>query len=138
VINARLGLVPGQRSSGGKPKLLGIASGETSTCGSCWWKVHEPRSLDSIEASTASDPGSISSKTGSIRTSPLWHWPTSWHASHGPSFSHLSDPKDAVTIAVQFSKLPSGFNHVATAQINGVSKQMTVSIQNFNYQVSQM
>ena len=52
--------------------------------------------------------------------------------------SYLSDPKDAVTIAVQFSRLPSGVNHVATAQINGVSKQMTVAIQNFNYQVSQM
>jgi hypothetical protein len=52
--------------------------------------------------------------------------------------SYLSDPKDAVTIAVQFAKLPAGVNHVATAQINGVSKQMTVAIQNFNYQVSQM
>jgi hypothetical protein len=52
--------------------------------------------------------------------------------------SYLTDPKDAVTIAVQFAKLPSGVNHVATAQIDGVSKQMTVAIQNFNYQLSQM
>jgi hypothetical protein len=52
--------------------------------------------------------------------------------------SYLTDPKDAVTMVVQFAKLPSGVNHVATAQINGVSKQMTVAIQNFNYQVSQM
>jgi hypothetical protein len=52
--------------------------------------------------------------------------------------SYLSDPKDAVTMVVQFAKLPAGVNHVATAQINGVSKQMTVAIQNFNYQVSQM
>ena len=52
--------------------------------------------------------------------------------------SYLTDPKDAVTMAVQFAKLPSGVNHVATAQINGVSKQMTVAIQNFNYQLSQM
>jgi hypothetical protein len=52
--------------------------------------------------------------------------------------SYLSDPKDAVTIAVQFAKLPAGINHVATAQVNGVSKQMTVAIQNFNYQLSQM
>jgi hypothetical protein len=52
--------------------------------------------------------------------------------------SYLSDPKDAVTMVVQFAKLPSGVNHVATAQINGVSKQMTVAIQNFNYQVTQM
>jgi len=52
--------------------------------------------------------------------------------------SYLSDPKDAVTMVVQFAKLPSGVNHVATTQINGVSKQMTVAIQNFNYQVTQM
>jgi hypothetical protein len=52
--------------------------------------------------------------------------------------SYLTDPKDAVTIAVQFAKPPAGVNHVATAQINGVSKQMTVAIQNFNYQLSQM
>jgi hypothetical protein len=52
--------------------------------------------------------------------------------------TYLSDPKDAVTIGAQFSQLPSGVNHVATAQINGVSKQMTVAIQNFNYQMSQM
>jgi hypothetical protein len=48
--------------------------------------------------------------------------------------SYLTDPKDAVTVAVQFAKLPSGVNHVATSQTNGVSKQMTVAMQNFNYQ----
>ena len=52
--------------------------------------------------------------------------------------TYLTDPKDTVTIAVQFTKLPAGVNHVASAQINGVSKQMTVAIQNFNYQLSQM
>jgi len=52
--------------------------------------------------------------------------------------SYLNDPNDAVTIAVQFAMLSAGVNHVATAQINGVSKQMTVAIQNFNYQLSQM
>jgi hypothetical protein len=52
--------------------------------------------------------------------------------------TYLSDAKDAVTIAVQFAQLPAGVNHVTTAQINGVSKQMTVAIQNFNYQLSQM
>jgi hypothetical protein len=52
--------------------------------------------------------------------------------------TYLTDPKDAVTVAVQFAKLQTGVNHVATAQINGVSKQMTVAIQNFNYQLSQM
>jgi hypothetical protein len=52
--------------------------------------------------------------------------------------TYLTDPKDAVTINVKFAKLPAGVNHVASAQINGVSKQMTVAIQNFNYQTSQM
>ena len=48
--------------------------------------------------------------------------------------SYLSDPSDAVTIAIQFSKLPDGTNHVATIQVNGVSKQLGVSIQNSTYQ----
>jgi hypothetical protein len=48
--------------------------------------------------------------------------------------SYLSDPSDAVTIAVQFAKLPDGTNHVATMQVNGVSKQLGVAIQNSTYQ----
>jgi hypothetical protein len=48
--------------------------------------------------------------------------------------SYLTDPRDAVTIAVQFTKLPDGTNHVATNQVNGVSKQLGVSIQNSTYQ----
>jgi hypothetical protein len=48
--------------------------------------------------------------------------------------SYLSDPSDAVTIAVQFAKLPDGTNHVATIQVNGVSKQLGVAIQNSTYQ----
>jgi hypothetical protein len=48
--------------------------------------------------------------------------------------SYLSDPKDAVTISVQFSKLPDGTNHVSTSNIDGVSKQLTVAVQNSNYQ----
>jgi len=49
--------------------------------------------------------------------------------------SYLSDPKDEVTMTVQFSRLSTtGVNHVATAQLNGISKHMTVAIQNFNYQ----
>jgi hypothetical protein len=51
--------------------------------------------------------------------------------------SYLSDPKDAVTLAVQFARLPGGPNHVASIQVDGVSKQMTVAIQNSNYQQSQ-
>jgi hypothetical protein len=52
--------------------------------------------------------------------------------------SYLSDPKDAVTLAVQFAKLPSGTNHVAATNVDGVSKQMTVAILNSNYQHTQM
>ena len=48
--------------------------------------------------------------------------------------SYLADPSDAVTIAVQFAKLPDGTNHVATVQVNGVSKQLGVQIQNSTYQ----
>jgi len=48
--------------------------------------------------------------------------------------SYLNDPKDAVTISAQFAQLPDGTNHVATSTINGVSKQLTVSDQNSNYQ----
>jgi hypothetical protein len=48
--------------------------------------------------------------------------------------TYLTDPKDVVTVAVNYAQLPSGVNHVATMQINGESKQMGVNIQNSNYQ----
>ncbi len=48
--------------------------------------------------------------------------------------SYLTAPSDAVTIAVQFAKLPDGTNHVATMQVNGVSKQLGVMTQNSMYQ----
>jgi hypothetical protein len=48
--------------------------------------------------------------------------------------TYLDDPKDAVTIAAQFAKLPDGTNHVAGTQINGASKQLTIVTQNSNYQ----
>jgi len=48
--------------------------------------------------------------------------------------TYLDDPKDAVTIAAQFAKLPDGTNHVTGTQINGASKQLTVVTQNSNYQ----
>jgi hypothetical protein len=47
--------------------------------------------------------------------------------------SYLTDPKDAVTIATQYSQLPDGTNHVATMQINGVSKNLQVTTQNSDY-----
>ena len=48
--------------------------------------------------------------------------------------TYLNDPKDAVTIAAQFTRMPGGPNHVASTQVNGVSKQLTVMTQNSNYQ----
>jgi hypothetical protein len=48
--------------------------------------------------------------------------------------SYLTDPKDAVTIAAQFTRMPGGPNHVASTQVNGVSKELTVTTQNSNYQ----
>jgi hypothetical protein len=52
--------------------------------------------------------------------------------------TYLTDPKDAVTAAAQFSRLPAGVNYVSNVLVNGVSKQMTVALKNFNYQPSQM
>ena len=48
--------------------------------------------------------------------------------------SYLDDPKDAVNDTVQFSRIPGGPNHVSSQTINGVSKQLTIAIQNTNYQ----
>jgi hypothetical protein len=48
--------------------------------------------------------------------------------------SYLNDPKDAVTIAAQFAKIPGGPSHVSSTLVNGVSKQLTVATQNSNYQ----
>jgi hypothetical protein len=48
--------------------------------------------------------------------------------------SYLSDPSDVVTISAQFAELPDGTNHVTTTNIDGVSKQLTISEQNANYQ----
>jgi hypothetical protein len=48
--------------------------------------------------------------------------------------SYLNDPEDAVTISAQFAQLPDGTNHVATTQIDGVSKHLGINEQNSNYQ----
>lgn len=48
--------------------------------------------------------------------------------------SYLNDPKDAVDVSVQFSGIPGGPNHVSEQTINGVSKHLTIVIQNSNYQ----
>jgi hypothetical protein len=48
--------------------------------------------------------------------------------------SYIDDPSDAVNVSVQFGKIPGGPNHVASETINGVKKELTIQIQNTNYQ----
>jgi hypothetical protein len=48
--------------------------------------------------------------------------------------SYMEDPKDAMNLTVQFSRLPDGTNHVSNLVIDGVSKQLNIAIQNANYQ----
>jgi hypothetical protein len=48
--------------------------------------------------------------------------------------TYLDDPKDAVTVTAAFSSVPGGPHHVSTETINGVSKQLTIAIQNDRYQ----
>ena len=45
-----------------------------------------------------------------------------------------NDPSDAATFTAQFSKLPDGTNYMSSATIDGVKKQLTIQIQNMNYQ----
>lgn len=48
--------------------------------------------------------------------------------------TYLDSPTDVVNIGAQFSQLPDGTNHVATMQLNGVSKELLITMQNSNYQ----
>jgi hypothetical protein len=48
--------------------------------------------------------------------------------------SYLDSPSDAVNIVVTFDKLPDGTNHVSTINVEGVSKKLTIAIQNSGYQ----
>jgi hypothetical protein len=48
--------------------------------------------------------------------------------------SYMDDPKDAMNLTVQFSRLPDGPNHVSSMVIDGVSKQLNIATQNSNYQ----
>ena len=47
--------------------------------------------------------------------------------------TYMDDPKDAMNLTVQFSKLPDGTNYASTTTIEGVSKQLTVIMQNSDY-----
>jgi hypothetical protein len=51
--------------------------------------------------------------------------------------SYLTDPTDAFTVVVFSAKLPDSTNHVATVQVNEVSGQLGVQIQNSAYQPAQ-
>jgi hypothetical protein len=48
--------------------------------------------------------------------------------------SYMDDPKDAMNLTVQFSRLPDGTNHVSGMVIDGASKQLNIATQNSNYQ----
>jgi hypothetical protein len=48
--------------------------------------------------------------------------------------SYMDDPKDAMNLTVQFTRLPDGPNHVSSMVIDGVSKQLNIATQNSNYQ----
>lgn len=47
--------------------------------------------------------------------------------------SWMDDPKDAMNLTVEFSKLPDGTNYMSKTTIDGVAKQLTVVVQNSNY-----
>jgi hypothetical protein len=47
--------------------------------------------------------------------------------------TYLDEPTDAVNVNVQFAGIPGGPNHVSAQTINGVSKQLTIAIQNSDY-----
>jgi hypothetical protein len=48
--------------------------------------------------------------------------------------SYMDEPKDAMTLTVEFSRLPDGTSHVTNVIMNGVSKQLNIASQNANYQ----
>lgn len=48
--------------------------------------------------------------------------------------SYMDDPKDAMSLRVDFSREPSGLSHVSNQVMDGVSKQLNVAVQNSNYQ----
>lgn len=48
--------------------------------------------------------------------------------------TYLNDSSDAVNVTVVFARVPNGPDHVSGETINGVSKKLTIAIQNSNYQ----
>lgn len=48
--------------------------------------------------------------------------------------TYMDSPSDAVNVSAQFARIPGGPSHVSSQSINGVSKQLSISTQNSNYQ----
>ena len=48
--------------------------------------------------------------------------------------SYLTDPQDVVAIQAEFAELPDGVNHLATAEIDNISKHLRVKLTNWSYQ----
>jgi hypothetical protein len=48
--------------------------------------------------------------------------------------SYMDDPKDAMNVTAQFSRLPNGTSHVSNVDVDGVSKHLNIGIQNSQYQ----
>jgi hypothetical protein len=53
-----------------------------------------------------------------------------------PIVTYLNDPSDAVKVNVQFARIPGGPNHAASETIDGVSKHLTIAVQNSNFNTS--
>ena len=48
--------------------------------------------------------------------------------------TYIDEPSDEVTVSAQFTGIPGGPHHVSSETINGVKKQLTIVIQNSDYQ----
>jgi hypothetical protein len=48
--------------------------------------------------------------------------------------SYMSDPKDAMTASVQFSKVGDGSSQISNVVLNGVSKQLNIAVADSQYQ----
>ncbi|WP_158751992.1 hypothetical protein [Acidobacterium sp. S8] len=48
--------------------------------------------------------------------------------------TYMDDPKDTVTLAVQFASLPDGANYVQQSVLNATAKKLVVTTTNSNYQ----
>jgi hypothetical protein len=48
--------------------------------------------------------------------------------------TYMDEPKDTVTLAVQFASLPDGTNYVQQSVLNATAKKLQVTTTNSNYQ----